>query len=315
MMKITKPDYYADFACLAGECPNTCCGNWEIGIDEGSLSKYAELKGDYGREVRNAVDWMQECFLQVDHHCRLLTGDGLCGLQVHFGEAYLCETCRTYPRHVEEFEGRREYTLAVSCPEAARLVLEKGIGQMRTEETDEEDPYEYEDFDRAYFAEMLDLRERILKGGDAEPAPVQAPVMERSYEERKRLLEYLLRFDEIDHRWKAHLRETISLLFGGGKEEYEKIVRQYPVDEGWLRHLREYFIWVYLPGAVYDADPEGKLRMAAFFTAVMEEMLTAGQCGCDPGDPAALREGALIVSRAARELEHSDANLERMERY
>ena len=356
-MIIIKPDYYDHFVCLGGQCPNTCCGNWEIGIDEDSLTRYASLKGDFGREVRNSVDWMEECFLQDDYRCRLLTEDGLCGLQAHFGEEYLCETCRTYPRHVEEFEGRREYTLAVSCPEAARLVLEKGLGKILMEETSEEDPYEYEDFDQAYFAQLLKLREQLVSTGkepadavhkvsvnvtvqsapriccevrekeDEQPMPgalslrrkepatkhlphIRIPVISRNYEERKRLMEYLLTFDEIDHRWKSHLRETISHLYGDGKEAYERKVRCHPVNVRWLRNLRDYFVWVYLPGAIYDGDAEGKLRMAAFFTAVMEEMLTAEQYGTGEED---LEKAALVVSRVAREMEHSDRNLERME--
>ena len=357
-MIIIKPDYYDHFVCLGGQCPNTCCGNWEIGIDEDSLTRYASLKGDFGREVRNSVDWMEECFLQDDYRCRLLTEEGLCGLQAHFGEKYLCETCRTYPRHVEEFEGRREYTLAVSCPEAARLVLEKGLGKILMEETSEEDPYEYEDFDQAYFAQLLKLREQLVFTGKepsdsvhkesvnvtVQSAPricsevreieqlspekseieqlsikepetkhlphIRIPAISRDYEKRKRLMEYLLTFEEIDHRWKSHLRKTISHLYGDGKEAYERNVSCYPVNARWLQNLQDYFVWVYLPGAIYDGDAEGKLRMAAFFTAVMEEMLTAEQCGTGEED---LKKAALIVSRVAREMEHSDRNLERME--
>ena len=35
----------------------------------------------------------------------------------------LCDTCRRYPRHIEEFEGMREISLSLSCPEAARIIL------------------------------------------------------------------------------------------------------------------------------------------------------------------------------------------------
>ena len=33
------PDYYDQFTCLAGSCPDTCCGQWEIVIDEKTYSK------------------------------------------------------------------------------------------------------------------------------------------------------------------------------------------------------------------------------------------------------------------------------------
>ena len=35
----------------------------------------------------------------------------------------LCDTCRDYPRHMEEFEGLREGSLSLSCIEAAKLIL------------------------------------------------------------------------------------------------------------------------------------------------------------------------------------------------
>ena len=41
------------------------------------------------------------------------------------GRGMLCDTCRKYPRHVEEFEGLREVSLSLSCPETARILLEK----------------------------------------------------------------------------------------------------------------------------------------------------------------------------------------------
>ena len=36
------------------------------------------------------------------------------------GESYLCDTCKMYPRRVEEYEGLREYSLSLSCPKADR---------------------------------------------------------------------------------------------------------------------------------------------------------------------------------------------------
>ena len=50
----------------------------------------------------------------------------------------LCDTCRNYPRHIEEFEGLREISLSLSCPEAARILLsqkEKVHSRMNTSDT------------------------------------------------------------------------------------------------------------------------------------------------------------------------------------
>ena len=39
-MEITRPDYYKEFSCIAGACPDTCCAGWQIVIDDKSLKKY-----------------------------------------------------------------------------------------------------------------------------------------------------------------------------------------------------------------------------------------------------------------------------------
>ena len=40
------------------------------------------------------------------------------------GPDSLSRTCKMYPRHIEEYEADRDNTLSLSCPEAARLLLE-----------------------------------------------------------------------------------------------------------------------------------------------------------------------------------------------
>lgn len=36
-MIYTYPDYYKKFNCIADKCPDTCCGKWQIVIDDDSL--------------------------------------------------------------------------------------------------------------------------------------------------------------------------------------------------------------------------------------------------------------------------------------
>ena len=33
-MEYVYPDYYRQFTCIGGECPDTCCAGWEIVIDD-----------------------------------------------------------------------------------------------------------------------------------------------------------------------------------------------------------------------------------------------------------------------------------------
>ncbi len=40
-MQITRPDFYKEFSCIAGSCPDTCCAGWQIMIDKKSLKNIA----------------------------------------------------------------------------------------------------------------------------------------------------------------------------------------------------------------------------------------------------------------------------------
>lgn len=74
----------------------------------------------------------------------------------------LCDTCRRYPRHIEEFEGLRELSLSLSCPEAARIFLshkEKITFRTVEKETPEET---YDDFDYFLFTALMDTRDYLF---------------------------------------------------------------------------------------------------------------------------------------------------------
>jgi len=49
--------------------------------------------------------------------------DGLCRIQAELGEGALCKTCREFPRLTHDYGDFVELGLELSCPEAARLIL------------------------------------------------------------------------------------------------------------------------------------------------------------------------------------------------
>ena len=61
--------------------------------------------------------------MNESNQCPMLSSDRLCRVQQAGGEALLASTCATYPRIVKAIGGVDEVALALSCPEAARLVL------------------------------------------------------------------------------------------------------------------------------------------------------------------------------------------------
>ena len=126
-MKILEPDYASSFRCLAGACPDTCCKDWEIILDEDTLARYQKLPGAFGDKVRAALTQDADgdtMFRLTDGHCPLLREDGLCRVQLALGEEGLCNTCRQHPRFYEEYGSTKELTLSISCPAAAKLLLE-----------------------------------------------------------------------------------------------------------------------------------------------------------------------------------------------
>jgi lysine-N-methylase len=61
--------------------------------------------------------------MDQQNQCPLLSEDHLCRIQSEVGESFLSYTCATYPRIVASIDGVVETSLALSCPEAARIVL------------------------------------------------------------------------------------------------------------------------------------------------------------------------------------------------
>ena len=162
-MQITRPDYYKEFSCIAGVCPDTCCAGWQIVIDEKSLKKYQHLKGPFRNRLHNDINWKEHVFRQYNRRCAFLNDDNLCDIYSEAGKRMLCDTCRKYPRHIEEFEGLREYSLSLSCPEAARILLgkkEKTHFQTAQVPSEEEN---YEDFDYLFFTALEDTRDYLLE--------------------------------------------------------------------------------------------------------------------------------------------------------
>ena len=139
-MLVTKPIYYDQFACLAGNCPDTCCGAWHVIVDEKSLEYYRSVDSRLGEQIRISLTEMdgEPCFAMEGGRCRLLTSDGLCAVQQELGEQALCRSCAFYPRFITEIGARRELGLSLSCPEATRLILtSKEPLSFCSEQTDE----------------------------------------------------------------------------------------------------------------------------------------------------------------------------------
>lgn len=159
-MKTRIPDYFDAFHCLAGSCPDTCCGAWEIVVDPAAEARYRAVEGTLGEQIRSAlIRGEGETRMVLEHgKCPLLTADGLCPIVTQLGEDFLSTTCHTHPRFTEVYGGYEETALSVSCPEAARLLL-RGREPLRFFLRTDDRPPEPNDLDADLFFLLLDARE------------------------------------------------------------------------------------------------------------------------------------------------------------
>ena len=126
-MKRVVPDYYADFACIAGACRHTCCVGWEIDIDPDSLRRYRAMPGEMGDRLRSYIDIEETPHfrLTADERCPLLSTNGLCDLITAAGQDALCQICADHPRFRNILSDREETGLGLCCEAAASLILKK----------------------------------------------------------------------------------------------------------------------------------------------------------------------------------------------
>jgi lysine-N-methylase len=130
---VLVPQYMQHFSCIGSECEDTCCGGWTVSIDRKTYKNYKNLRDrelsplieeNITRVRTNASDQNYATIkLTEDKLCPFLTSEKLCSFQAKFGEKYLSNVCRTYPRVLNVVNGVLEKSSTLSCPEAARLAL------------------------------------------------------------------------------------------------------------------------------------------------------------------------------------------------
>ncbi len=124
-MEFRMPSYYNEFKCIADKCPDTCCSGWAIVIDKNTLDKYKNIPGDDGEYIRGKIDFEEGIYKQNGERCAFLNDCNLCDLIINQGEQKLCKTCTRYPRHFEEYGDLVEAALSMSCPVAAKLIIDR----------------------------------------------------------------------------------------------------------------------------------------------------------------------------------------------
>jgi lysine-N-methylase len=134
--ELIHPSYADSFQCIGTACEDNCCKGWTIPLDRVSIDRFGTLplsplrtlieaniqltpQSDDGSKPATFATFR----MTASNACPLLSADSLCRVQRECGEQFLPHACATYPRIFSRVGNIEEKALALSCPEAARLVL------------------------------------------------------------------------------------------------------------------------------------------------------------------------------------------------
>jgi len=160
-MRIIKSSFFDQFRCIADRCPDSCCKEWDVLVDDRSAAIYRSLPGPLGDRLRQVLTEEDgSTYMTIENgRCPMWRTDGLCRIQAELGEETLCKTCREFPRLTHDYGDFVELGLELSCPEAARLILSAPPAPPIVTEVPGGDEPEY---DREAMEILLQTREEAL---------------------------------------------------------------------------------------------------------------------------------------------------------
>lgn len=190
-MKIRVPEYFKDFKCIASKCEDTCCAGWGIVIDDVTYDRYKNVQGKFGERLRSEIvhEAGENIFVLKGNNCPFLNKEKTCDIYINIGEENLCYTCQQYPRYTEEFGSLREIGISLSCPEAARIMLNNDKKVTFELSENEEVVSSYNDINAQLFIELLQSRNIVMD-----------MLQDRNIDLRKRVALALLFVDEIQEK-------------------------------------------------------------------------------------------------------------------
>ena len=237
-MKIRVPEYFKDFKCIASKCEDTCCAGWGIVIDDATYDRYKNVQGEFGDRLRSEIvhEAGENIFVLKGNNCPFLNEEKTCDIYINIGEENLCYTCQQYPRYTEEFGSLREVGISLSCPEAARIMLNNSKKVEFELSENNEVVSSYNDINAQLFIELLQSRKIVMD-----------IIQDRTIDLRKRAVVALLFVDEIQEKIdESEIKEIKSVrekyLDKGFLEELINELEEYRDNEGSkYDDMHEYF--------------------------------------------------------------------------
>ena len=162
-IKLRTPGYYKNFHCISSECKDNCCvGGWQIDIDEETAEYYSTVNGDFGKKLRDNIDYDNLCFRLKDGKCPFLDNNNLCGIYKELGEEHIGFVCDQFPRFTEYFGNVKERGIGLACEEAAKIILTDRSNFSYSETDTDEDVFDDSEFDSSLADMLMLLRDEFM---------------------------------------------------------------------------------------------------------------------------------------------------------
>ena len=331
-MKNTYPSYYKKFTCIADKCPDTCCAGWAVVADSESLEKYKNTDGAFGNKIRSVIAVDEDgdtVFTPINSRCPFLLNSGLCEMYIELGHDSLCRTCRQYPRHITYFGARSETGISLSCPEAARLILQ-GDDPITFEEENTLDFPQPTDIDPDLYFTLLEARKKaidILQCREFSICRRICAFLEFSDDISKDIRHFecgtirsKLKKDYFLSEKSAYSQrrangttkkifsdfrslEMLDSSFADRLLNAESVdVSTFSDNETDFEHLMVYFVFRYFMAAVFDRSLLIKSKFAAVSFIVIQKLCAAENAGKE--------RRTQIMQRFSKEVEHSASNMD-----
>lgn len=352
-LTIHYPMYYKQFSCIGDRCEGTCCTGWKISIDPKTLSFYKKVRGPFAKRLKSGVNFKEKRFFTEKGSCPMLNSRGLCDIYMTLGEDKMCYACRVYPRHAEDYGHVREIMILLSCPEAARQILGNGqcfslYSRRRPMRKNEiktaagimpcfmKNVFEMREqlirvvcskeksFDTRLKEALniaLNVQEKIsafkkaqqweyrtdayLQDARGAARPQCFPGLIRQY------MDMLLGFETVAKQWPPFLKKCIAILKSEKNTTHQWLCFERECQDNiyMYENLAIYYLYMYFAGGVFDEELLGKVKLMFFNVQILHRfhyaMWLDGKKGLD-----GLVSSVWIF---ARQLDHSDTNLEALE--
>ena len=334
-MKNTCPSYFKNFTCIADKCPDTCCNGWAIVVDPQSLEKYQKTDGIFGDKIRSVLavdDDGDTVFTNIGSRCPFLLENGLCEMYIALGKDSLCRTCAVYPRHISYFGARKETGLSLSCPEAARLIMQNS-NPITFEETDEAGEIQPNSIDPAFYFTLLKARKtainivqnrkypieqrliallrftaklnEAIRSSEDVPSVCESDYSKAEYKEsraKKAAEKYfsdLMNLEKLRPEW----NETLATAKSITEKDLDEFRNRAADFEYEAEHFAVYLIFRYFMTAAYDGDILTKIRFTVAASVTVPRIIAT--CGYTKKE-----QRVTAAQKWSREVEHSALNME-----